>query len=139
MTHDPFADFDQWPTLDEAMGQHLVFDKSVGKCVHLEQLSYSRHPLFKWCKWPVETLLGPICAIKKDPVLAVLITLERNWYVHGKKNPVKLGAVIVGPFQLTRPQKARAVGVLEELKLITVERFSHRSPSITMLWHPLKS
>jgi hypothetical protein len=72
-------------------------------------------------------------------VLTVLMALYELWFTDlDKRNPVTLTSYNLQRFGLSREQKYRALEILEEAQLVSVNRTNGKNPQVTMTWLPLR-
>jgi hypothetical protein len=72
-------------------------------------------------------------------ILAVLMALYELWFTDfDHRNPVALTSYNLRRFGLRRKQKYRALQILEEAKLISVDQTNGKNPVVTMTWLPLR-
>jgi hypothetical protein len=69
------------------------------------------------------------------PLLAVILELDRLVVTSFRRsNKVNLSNFKLGELGVSQRAKARALRLLEEMGLITVEKATRRAPTVTVLW-----
>jgi hypothetical protein len=72
-------------------------------------------------------------------ILVVLMALYELWFTDfDHRNPVTLTSYNLHRFGLRRKQKYRALEILEEAKLISVDQTHGKNPVVAMTWLPLR-
>jgi hypothetical protein len=70
------------------------------------------------------------------PALTVLVVLYETCYLDLEhNNPVTLTSESLGPYQVSRGQKYRALQALEKYGAISVDRSRGKNPKVALNWH----
>jgi hypothetical protein len=104
---------------------------------------YKKQAWVKWYKCEATVLDRAFATTKARrnawSVVAVLMALYELWFTDlDKRNPVTLTSYNLQRFGLWRKQKYRALQILEQAGLISVERIPRKNPLVTMNWLPLR-
>ena len=89
---------------------------------------------YRWMPYPVDWLLHfPIKGRIRTTAMYVGLILWQQYKLNKGRQPLKLTTATRQKFGVTRVQVRRALNALEKGGLITVQRFRHRSPLITII------
>jgi len=119
-------------TLEEALTSSKELRQSLqGK--NLLQKKACIYPL-----WPYRFMSGPetwlIAAHSISPsTVWVGLILWQQWRLNRGKQPLKLTGSTLRKFGVSRISARRALVALEKTGLITIQRFQHRSPLVTIV------
>ena len=72
------------------------------------------------------------------PAWLLLVEIDRLIFEGGGRNPVKLTTDALQGSGLTRWEKERGLRLLEQARVITVQRKRGRCPFVTHLWYEVK-
>jgi hypothetical protein len=89
---------------------------------------------YRWMPYPVDWLLYfPIKGRIRTTAMLVGLMLWQQYKFNKGRQPLKLTGTTRRKFGLRKAQVRRALNALEKASLVTVQRFKHRSPLITLV------
>jgi hypothetical protein len=100
------------------------------RCAGNGKLEYVKVPAEELANLAVQTQCAP---------LALLIWLHVRWFSRGRQNPFPLSNGEIKGLRLARNRKYRAIKILVEAGLTSIQPRLGKSHLVTLLWKPQKS
>jgi hypothetical protein len=118
------------------LAEILTAEKTVGSKIYESNKRSKVYPLWqrRFMSFPEDWLTPfPIKGKIRSAALLVSLILWQQYRLNRGKQPLKLTGTMRRKFVLNRAQVRRALIALEKCGLITMQKFKHRSPLITLV------